>query len=419
MRLIFTCIGALLVSTGFSQHPLTTSWNMNTTGDLGTYEYYPGPPPTTSTVNMTDSTDILELCESTDYVFIRTNGLPSYLMGPWQMNPNVPSAIESVYRFPKNPQEETGAKTAQPTVGAFGVAVNGAKLYGTGDARSYNSSNGTNDGMGDGLWNADAWLSEGTTMDATGGGHPDQNGNYHYHATPVALYTDPSTQHSPIIGWAFDGHPIYGPFGFTDSLSAGPVTRMVSSWELRNITDRTLLPDGTTSTPAGPAINGTFPLGTYWEDYEYVAGAGTLDEYNGRWCVTPEYPTGTYAYFVTVDNSGEPQFPYLMGLEYYGEILHTNEIGGPAGTVIDMSDCTPLSIDEEAFDFTIYPNPANSILNISGIDGATYTIIDQLGRILERGQVIQQIDISSFENGTYTILFDKNDKTAIKRFVKQ
>ena len=405
----------------FGQHPLTTSWMMNTTGDLAEYEFYPGPPPNTNTVNMTDSTDILEMCEDQDYVYIRTNGLASYTMGPWQMNPNVPSAIESVYRFPKNPQEETGTKTAQPTVGAFGVAVNGIKLYGTGDARSYNSGTGQNDGNGDGLWNADAWVSEGATMDASGGGHPDGNGNYHYHATPIQLYTDPSTSHSPILGWAFDGYPIYGPFGYSDSLNAGPVTRMTSSWQLRSISDRTTLPDGSPSNPAGPAINATFPLGTYWEDYEYVAGAGTLDEYNGRWCVTPEYPMGTYAYFITVDGAGEPQFPYLMGLEYYGVIPNTNEIGGPAGTVVTMGDCSPMtgSVAKESLDDQIYPNPTNGTLNISGINGANYQIIDQLGRVVDAGIVNNFVEVSTLENGVYFLQLEMNNITSTERFIKE
>ncbi len=39
--------------------------------------------------------------------------------------------------------------------------------------------------------------------------------------------------------------------------------------------------------------------GTYVADYEYVAGLGDLDECGGRECVTPEFPAGTYAYFLT------------------------------------------------------------------------------------------------------------------------
>ncbi len=63
-------------------------------------------------------------------------------------------------------------------------------------------------------------------------------------------------------------------------------------------------------------------MGSYLEDYYYL-GNGTLDEYNGRWCVTPEYPSGTYAYFVATDSSGNPSYPFVVGPEYYGEIQTT------------------------------------------------------------------------------------------------
>lgn len=413
----------LVAGATFAQDPQMDSWMLNTTGTLATYEYYPGMPPNTSTVNMTDSADVLQICYDNDYVYIRTNGLASYTMGPWEMNPNQPSAISSTYRFPRNPAEETGTKEAQPAVGALGVSVNGIKMYGVGDARSYNSVSGQNEFNGDGLWNSDAWVSEGATMDASGGGHPDQMGNYHYHATPLQLYTDPSTSHSPIVGWSFDGFPIYGPFGFIDSLDSGSgVERMRSSWDLRAITDRTILPGGATSTPAGPAINATFPLGTYWEDYEYVAGHGTLDAYNGRWCVTPEYPSGTYAYFITTDNAGDPEFPYLIGLEYYGQV-NTSDIGGPAGNINIPSTgviCMgTVSIEENDLDISVYPNPANSMITIDGVSGASYVIVDQIGRTVDNGFVNGPINVEDLETGTYIIHVELNEKSSFVRFIKE
>ena len=53
-----------------------------------------------------------------------------------------------------------------------------------------------------------------------------------------------------------------------------------------------------------------------------------LDENNGRFGVTPEYPNGTYAYYMTVNNlqteaSGvfekykKPVFPYIIGENYH------------------------------------------------------------------------------------------------------
>ncbi|MCB9224686.1 MAG: YHYH protein [Crocinitomicaceae bacterium] len=421
MKLNFTLLSLFISGVVMAQDPQLDSWMLNTTGTLAQYDYYPAMPPTTNHVNMTDSADVLEVCYDNNYVYIRTNGLASYTMGPWVMNPNQPSAHSATYRIPRNPAEQTGTKTSQPTVGAQAVAINGVKIYGFGDARSYNSVSGQNDPNGDDLWHGDAWASEGATMDANGAGHPDEQGNYHYHATPVSFYSDPSTAHSPIIGFAFDGFPIYGPFGYSDSLDNGSaVIRMQSSYQLRSITDRTILPGGATSTPAGPAINTTFPLGTYWEDYEYVAGLGTLDEYNGRYCVTPEYPSGTYAYFLATDNSGDPVFPYIIGFEYYGQV-NASDIGALAGNIsIPSSGVTcgaTSSIEETETELVIYPNPASTILNIEGGIGANYKIYDLLGRQIAMGVVNGPLNIESFETGTYILEIEKNEKSSFTQFI--
>ena len=120
----------------------------------------------------------------------------------------------------------------------------------------------------------------------------------------------PPTVHSPIIGWAYDGHPIYGPYGYEDPENKSPFNsykRIRSSY--RVITSRDSILSGLTD-----------PLGTYIEDYEYVEGLGDLDRYNGRFCVTPEYPNGVYAYFTTITGTdGHPAFPYFVGPEFYGE----------------------------------------------------------------------------------------------------
>ena len=68
-----------------------------------------------------------------------------------------------------------------------------------------------------------------------------------------------------------------------------------------------------------------FSNGFFVNDYEYV-GDGDLDEYNGRFCVTPDYPNGVYAYFCTISDDIEssgpfndfrvPQFPYVIGNKF-------------------------------------------------------------------------------------------------------
>ena len=74
---------------------------------------------------------------------------------------------------------------------------------------------------------------------------------------------------------------------------------------------------------------------------------GTLDEYNGKFAVTPEYPNGTYAYFMTEDGSGNPVYPYAIGPKFYGvptfegdSLAPVNNIfpGGAGGEIVLSED---------------------------------------------------------------------------------
>jgi len=136
---------------------------------------------------------------------------------------------------------------------------------------------------------------------------------YAYYGPPVTLRAnDNGSSHSPILGFAYDGNPIYGPYGFSDSVDPqSSVTRMTTSYS-KNI-----------SRSLGPNVS-TYPLGSFIDDYTYVDKLGSLDENNGRFCVTPEFPNGTYAYFMTVSATNVPEFPYIVGKNYYSLPLDSN-----------------------------------------------------------------------------------------------
>ncbi len=137
-----------------------------------------------------------------------------------------------------------------------------------------------------------------------------------------------------MIGFAFDGYPVYGSYAYSSANNtASSIKLMVSSYALRNITLRTTLSNGTTLSSAyyGPPVNSTYPLGSYLQDYQYVSGYGDLDAYNGRYGKTPEYPSGTYAYFATVDSTYTPQYPFIIGPSFYGAPVSSN-IGTGSGS---------------------------------------------------------------------------------------
>jgi hypothetical protein len=115
--------------------------------------------------------------------------------------------------------------------------------------------------------------------------------------------------HSKILGWSLDGYPIYGPFGYEQPLDNSSLVRaMISSYTTYS---------DSLDVPAR-AIDGAlnivaYPMGIFVQDY-YYADSGDLDIHNGRYCVTPDYPNGTYAYFCSVNsNNTEPAYPYVVG----------------------------------------------------------------------------------------------------------
>jgi len=313
---------------------------------------------------------VQQILSSSNWVYIRSTGLGSQIMGPWQNGrfPNLPTDQNFIFAIPRHPKTQSANEFNH--LGEIGMFVDGVRMFDAGDAFSYSNKNQRDAdpraglGQGDRIWNRDALVNEGRTFDAAFA-HQQNQGTYHYHVQPIALRyllgdhvdldattktyhesTTPPTRHSPIIGWMQDGYPLYGPYGFSNPTNANSsVRRMVSGFVLRdgNNGADNLLQTGRNSLPAweareqnrsakltasqtGPNVSSQYPLGHYWEDYTYLGDCGKiigqefdLDELNGRWCITPEFPNGTYAYFTTIDASGQPVYPYNMGRRYHGK----------------------------------------------------------------------------------------------------
>ena len=316
-----------------------TSWLQNTT-TTGTY-YVAG--------NSTPlSNGILVNCQAVQYstnnVYISTKGIPAYTTGPFlDGNPSQASNQNAIFKFPLSPVQNTGTPTAT-TGGNIGVFINGVALFDYRDGISWNFALNKLCGgpivppcTGDGVWNRDAVLAEMDGFDCSKG-HPAM-GNYHHHQNPSpfdldlvvlsticspydanGLYAINSSQHSPLLGFAYDGFPIYGAYAYTNTNGTGAIARMKSGYQLRNITVRTHYANGSNVTD-GPPVSATYPLGYFREDYEYIAHPGQgdyLDDHNGRFCITPEYPNGTYAYFCTVNADHNSAYPYAVGPTFYG-----------------------------------------------------------------------------------------------------
>ena len=364
--------------------PEITSWILNTTGQTG----YGG-----------ILTNVQQVQYSTNNVYVTTTCIPDYSIGPWSNNPNTPVNQNFVFKITRNPVANTGNAIVTP-LGHIGVWSNGVSVFNAKDGMSYNNQ---------GFWSRDALVFEGISFDNCLG-HPAPNGEYHHHVNPTCLYDDTDdSKHAPLIGFAFDGFPIYGAYGYDQPNGTGIFRKMQSSYQLRNITSRTTLPNGTVLQPSqyGPAISGQYPLGSFLEDYEYVAGSGDLDVHNGRFCVTPEYPNGIYAYFVTIDGNENPVYPYVIGPTYYGTVQagNTGPNSGHNTVTEPVTVYVPGStglIESNGYAlFQAYASGSDVVadINTEYRDGATVQIFDLSGRL-----VYSQSGITS---GKHTIGFSE------------
>jgi hypothetical protein len=406
--LTVTTILAISIS-GFAQlTPDVTSWIINPGADTG----YSG---------ILSNVQIVQY--DTTYTYVSCTCIPGYSIGPWMNNPNTPSNQNFVFKIPHHPMQQTGTKTIVG-LGHTGVWTNGVSIFNVSDAMSYNNQ---------GYWNRNAYYWEGPGFDNCLG-HPQQQGEYHHHVSPTCLYNQAdSTHHSPIIGYAFDGFPVYGAYAYTDTNGTGPIKRMKSSFQLRNITVRDTLPNGTALSSAdyGPAISSSYPLGCFIEDYIYVSGSGDLDSSNGRFCKTPEYPNGIYCYFVTIDDSLKPVFPYTYYGNYYGVVTAGDT--GPASGHITITDSThiynPTGISEinSHIKFTFNPNPVKDYAYIyfdpASSNNIKCSVYDSKGKLVESFNTMQPsisyaFNFSKYANGIYFLHLEANDEQVVQKFVK-
>ncbi|CAN5533691.1 hypothetical protein BH11BAC2_BH11BAC2_16520 [soil metagenome] len=425
LKLIVICCLSYFHTTA-QTNPVITSWLQNTTGILGRH-YVSG---NSTPINDVDSANVQSVLYSTNFVYIKTKGIPSYITGPFlDGNPSLASNQNAIFKFPQTPVQNTGTPT-NTTGGNIGIFVNGVALFDYRDGVSWrNATNslagGPLGGMGDNVWNRDAIVGERLGFDCAKG-HPAM-GNYHHHQNPSAfnldlvvistvcnlyladgLYLIDSSQHSPLIGFAYDGFPIYGAYAYANTNGTGGIVRMKSSFQLRAITVRNTYANGTSVT-AGPGVSATYPLGYFREDYEYIPTTAStpdyLDEHNGRFCVTPEYPNGIYCYFATVDANWNSAYPYLVGPTFYGTkvAVKVTSIMEPV-TAYTPSATGLTNSDNPSKNLVVYPNPASDLiavqLNNLGNSDVHIELLDMSGKIIQQAIIYQGSTISYFDTRT-------------------
>jgi hypothetical protein len=530
----FTIFAVVSLAVGVTTHaePILTSWFtanssvyarviQTTSASTGTHNTSPVTTWPTSGINNGNNgglaqtlpayADVQRIRYDAANVYINSSGLTSYTMGPWLTSGGGlfgfwPVSQNFTVKIPRTPATPVPSSKTRHQGGVIGLMVNGVGIYDLGDAFGFVQTGSApvtgSDSMGSTdtahPWWRDALAVEVVTFDPGFAHQPGLNGQYHYHAEPKALryqlgdnmratfdptnntysYTEDTNtlHHSPILGWSFDGYPIYGPYGYSNPTNpASPVTRMRSSFVLRNAANQAaygtanIVATGRTSLPKwaaiaegftyvantngdfdlapalqGPAttyVNGpnTYSLGRYVGDYDYLGDRGQtqgptgtfdLDQYNGRQCVTPEFPgpTGTYAYFVTLDTNGAPAFPYMLGKQYYGTKSGTAQaVTVPATGVTNyFSGGTNL---QEVLKTPVVNNDSGTVtLTWSSVEGGTYILLTKTNLI--SANWITNATVSAATNNILTTFTDagavltngsrfyRTDRTAVAPFTQ-
>ena len=142
---------------------------------------------------------------------VHTHNVPDHPTGrfpePGFGNPSFVQEQDETYYFPLVPKPNPAAKVTDAGnanralhMGPIGLAVNGVVFFNPFDRGSEDATN---------------------LMDRCCG-HPNEDGQYHYHKYPICVNTpwaDEGKGHSPLIGFAFDGYPVYGPYEEADVMA--------------------------------------------------------------------------------------------------------------------------------------------------------------------------------------------------------
>lgn len=145
--------------------------------------------------------------DGSSYFSVTTHNLPNHptahfpdTYGTQGYNPSYIMERIRTYRLPLEPKKDPKAYAMTPNnsnmalnMGPIGFAVNGVVFFNPFDANMQDAS---------------------SIMDRCCG-HPAPDYSYHYHKYPICVNTpfvDKGEDHSPVIGFAFDGFPVYGPY---------------------------------------------------------------------------------------------------------------------------------------------------------------------------------------------------------------
>jgi hypothetical protein len=251
------------------------------------------------------------------------------------------------------------------------------------------------------------------------GGHVNNISRYHYHNIPLDHYTKDlgidGSKHSPIVGYAADGHPIYYKYLYSQPLDTNSgVSVFQSSYKMKT---------GSRPGDGITAPNGNYD-GTYIQDYEYVESQSVLDDCGGRFGKTPEYPEGTY-YYVLTDNW--PYIPRCLRGEFVDNSfkLGPNCPASTAGADCSLTPVLSVNDIDATIQFNVFPNPASKYLKID-LDEVWQNKVKAMQLYNMEGQIIfssssfvPAIGLKKLSSGTYFLQVDYDNEQVTRKVIIQ
>lgn len=229
---------------------------------------------------------------------LSANGLPNHAVGtfPTSANPNAITAQTVSTSMTLTPALASASTSIDGPGARLSYALNGVKFDpGTAGTCPGSATTAANCNLANGT---DTWRIEALGQSVFDFGvdannaHVQPTGAYHYHGMPEGLLTaqgvSAASPRMTLVGWASDGFPVYARYCYSEATNAASAVKTCrGSYTLDTTAD------------AGRPATSWVPLGAFRSDWNYVAGSGDLDDCNGRFGVTPEFPAGIYYYMIT------------------------------------------------------------------------------------------------------------------------
>ncbi len=370
-----------------------------------------------------DSTNAVCFEEIDNVRYCYTNNIPGHEYGPWGGNatlegqdfsytmclyPEIGTSVVPLIEDPDSPSCGNGI--------VFGTSIQGVNY--SPFARLYWVNPDTNEENLD--WHIEAEFILGQGGFDLNGGHVNAVHRYHYHTAALDYFTNDlnidGSSHSPVVGYAADGFPIYYKYLYSDANNANSgISAFESSYSLKS----GIRPGDGITEPDG------LYDGLYLEDYEYIDSQSELDECGMRFGTTPEYPNGTY-YYVLTDNW--PSIPRCLKGLHIDNSFRLGQTCPASTAAVDCGDevITGLVSQEDIISMSVYPNPTNGYIQFQLNSDFLAEKINDIkifslnGTLIYHSDHYQEIiDLRLISKGSYFIQIEMNSDQVTKKIIIQ